>query len=149
MQQVRFNSLWGFNLHVLLYPVTKMYSLLEGIWLCPLNWMLQFCMRNSSGWKGEGLGSWETKQTFLGRKTLAVQPSLRPLLSGKHSHWTSIKAFALCTVAHSCAELLSLVLLFDTPPVMLSERILCVGKDGINNPSITVCVKVNFPLFLE
>lgn len=53
------------------------------------------------------------------------------------------------TMAHSYAMqfVLSLLFLLDTTQVILSERILCVGKDA-NTPSITICVNMNFTAFL-
>lgn len=45
-------------------------------------------------------------------------------------------------------KLLSLLFLLDETAVILSERILCVGKGSVNIPSIIICVNMNFTAFL-
>lgn len=70
-----------------------------------------------------------------------MQSSLSSLLTVEHSHRTRIP----CTMAHSYVMqvVLSLLFLLDTAPVILSERILSLGKDEVNTPSITVCVNMS------
>lgn len=70
-----------------------------------------------------------------------MQSSLGSLLTVEHPHRTRIP----CTMAHSYVMqvVLSLLFLLDTAPVILSERILSLGKDEVNAPSIAICVNMS------
>lgn len=146
MQKVRFKFLRGFK------PTCLTSSSYQAIQLSGRDLAPSISLNFSALYdkfprvKQEGLGGWETWCTFLGRMALEVQPSLRSLLTGKYSCRMRIRTSCPCTMAHSYAMRVAhtLVFLLDTTPVILSDRILCFGKDDVNGPSITIGINMNF-----
>lgn len=60
---------------------------------------------------------------------------------------SNLSPFVLWLMPELC-ELLYLLFLLDTTPVLSSERILWVGKDDMSINSITIWINVNFTAFL-